>query len=1284
MNKTIKKKSQHIKKKINLTKRGGAVAMNGYDESSCINRYAKDLQYDNSVFTWRGDKIKIDDVYFYDKTLEMYINMFLFNDKEYKSISLFNNFNDYIEFIHNAFKNEIHMKILNILIKGIKSSDDDDTGAVLYDAGTHNWNNYLYIVLENNYLYAYINIKDNDTDTIRKYEKRSEDFNAINFMFDESYAKISADLRKSKRQYLILSVGIKSNIELETIRLLEKSKSDANKVLYNEINTIININQRPINIPINYGDVSIFNPTQQDFLETEFNKLNKKQKSIVENLNYNIEFIQGPPGTGKSQTILGLSTRYANKENKMLISAVTNKAIESIMEKFHGFIDSGSNVENPISPDELNNCFNITTFGNNIKEITSKYHYIKKAAELHKKTVDPNTPSWFFTLYCNNRKSNRHRALLQALETNDYVKFNKILEKTKILIKDIAIEMLVTDKSEEFIKDATFTYTKEKYPKETNLNREPLKTMNYMWDKMICEVLNNTTTFVGTLNSYYKFIYENGFLYSKHYCTVQNRKLYNKILNISYVIMDEVGIINETEILSLYVRPCIMANMKSVEKNEDYITPLFKKIILIGDPFQLAPFSYVPNDDQLEEIENIEIQKTQFIGGQIPKKQIQLGGMQLSSIASAHGTTPIPTKLVPGSSFDSQSEYIKQAITSYYLADDTTPRPPTIVVDPLTIQSEYTLKFPVYVPLKYPHIYDIRFYKGYDHKGRRGFFNRVIRIFKEIPMFTEQYRMHLDISNLVSYISYNCKLETSEKMLNERRAKNAIVWCDIGSTIEQKIGTSHSNVNEATAIVNLIQLIRINDPNKKIMIITFYKSQIKTITDLINDVSKKIINKNVDITVETVDSSQGSEQDCVIISPVRCNLDRTIGFVKNKNRVMVALSRAKEQVFIVGNIYTLCEDPLWRTIYIASYYSKLRLLEDDINMYPRSIDFEILRMKHQQGPQHLMDGESRGRGDGGGGGGFGIRSRPTPNFTPEYSGIGVIHGNNYKYIDDFFEIYDRQLLILISYVESHPEQTENVTSRMQKMMVELNQYVIKTFGEDPDIIYQIDNYFNGITRDKISQQNQGFKNSIKQNIIQIISSRGLRASDEYLGPRGLLSSDEVRGSRGISASAKYRRPIGISASAESNSPIGSNYTSTITKSIKKVEELRREVKNFSYYEQDLHLKYPAIIIDIILNKNNILGYEDPVIVEDKKMIKRKRLNSFIELLKIYIKPIDEEALTFDSFKRENKLYDYKAINKFLERQIKGFDETVMSAYLLCYILNTTPSDYNSSTMIEGY
>lgn len=55
------------------------------------------------------------------------------------------------------------------------------------------------------------------------------------------------------------------------------------------------------------------------------------------------------------------------------------------------------------------------------------------------------------------------------------------------------------------------------------------------------------------------------------------------------------------------------------------------------------------------------------------------------------------------------------------------------------------------------------------------------------------------------------------------------------------------------------------------------------------------------VRVAAIDDYQGEENDIIILSLVRNNSQSRVGFLKTDNRVCVALSRAKNGLYVFGN-----------------------------------------------------------------------------------------------------------------------------------------------------------------------------------------------------------------------------------------------------------------------------------------------------------------------------------------------------------------------------------------------
>ena len=56
----------------------------------------------------------------------------------------------------------------------------------------------------------------------------------------------------------------------------------------------------------------------------------------------------------------------------------------------------------------------------------------------------------------------------------------------------------------------------------------------------------------------------------------------------------------------------------------------------------------------------------------------------------------------------------------------------------------------------------------------------------------------------------------------------------------------------------------------------------------------------------------------MVLSCVRCNGAGAVGFLADRRRLCVALSRARARLVVVGSAATLRSDPVWRAVHAAA------------------------------------------------------------------------------------------------------------------------------------------------------------------------------------------------------------------------------------------------------------------------------------------------------------------------------------------------------------------------------
>uniref|UniRef100_A0A0K0FFA6 Regulator of nonsense transcripts 1 (inferred by orthology to a human protein) n=1 Tax=Strongyloides venezuelensis TaxID=75913 RepID=A0A0K0FFA6_STRVS len=180
------------------------------------------------------------------------------------------------------------------------------------------------------------------------------------------------------------------------------------------------------------------------------------------------------------------------------------------------------------------------------------------------------------------------------------------------------------------------------------------------------------------------------------------------------------------------------------------------------------------------------------------------------------------------------------------------------------------------------------------------------------------YRMHPKILKLVSKMFYDDTLKcgvTPEQrdLLTSKfpKLRNPYLFVNTkGSSSEVGSGNSLKNDDEAEAVITILEMFK----EKKISpsdvtIISMYKSQTENISDRFD--------KDYIPQICTVDSFQGSENEIIILCTTKATANHrgcVSDFLKDKNRINVAFSRAKSGLIILGDKSCLSDPSIWTDI----------------------------------------------------------------------------------------------------------------------------------------------------------------------------------------------------------------------------------------------------------------------------------------------------------------------------------------------------------------------------------
>lgn len=207
-------------------------------------------------------------------------------------------------------------------------------------------------------------------------------------------------------------------------------------------------------------------------------------------------------------------------------------------------------------------------------------------------------------------------------------------------------------------------------------------------------------------------------------------------------------------------------------------------------------------------------------------------------------------------------------------------------------------------------------------------FERLQRMYgsRVIRMLVVQYRMHAQIAAFPSRALYHRALinhesvrahrlrdlpNTSAGEEHEEVLDVPVVFFDTAGCeyFERLAGDtdgggvmdegSKYNENEAVVVQRWVEkLVSAGVYPSQIAIITPYQAQVSLISSFLHPTMPEL-------EIGSVDGMQGREKEAVILSLVRSNDKREVGFLKDKRRLNVAMTRARRHLCIVGDSSTI-------------------------------------------------------------------------------------------------------------------------------------------------------------------------------------------------------------------------------------------------------------------------------------------------------------------------------------------------------------------------------------------
>lgn len=249
---------------------------------------------------------------------------------------------------------------------------------------------------------------------------------------------------------------------------------------------------------------------------------------------------------------------------------------------------------------------------------------------------------------------------------------------------------------------------------------------------------------------------------------------------------------------------------------------------------------------------------------------------------------------------------------------------------------------------------------------KQSLFERLISL-GHVPVRLEvQYRMNPALSEFSLNMFYDGLLQNGVT-LDERTWRGGfpwpvadcpmMFWANYGKEEISSLGSSYLNRVEAMNVEKIItRLFNDGVSPHQIGVITPYEGQRAYIVQYMSMNSLMVTKRAqyAEVEVSSVDAFQGREKDFIILSCVRANDDRAIGFLKDPRRLNVALTRAKYGMVVLGNPRLLSRNRLWN--FLLVHYRERGCLVDgpldnlQLSLVPLSNPKALRAEQHEQFP----------------------------------------------------------------------------------------------------------------------------------------------------------------------------------------------------------------------------------------------------------------------------------------------------------------------------------------------
>ncbi|XP_058179710.1 uncharacterized protein LOC131298334 isoform X2 [Rhododendron vialii] len=212
----------------------------------------------------------------------------------------------------------------------------------------------------------------------------------------------------------------------------------------------------------------------------------------------------------------------------------------------------------------------------------------------------------------------------------------------------------------------------------------------------------------------------------------------------------------------------------------------------------------------------------------------------------------------------------------------------------------------------------------------RSLFERLVILGHKKHLLNVQYRMHPSISLFPNRAFYESRILDGPNVKERAYERRLLRGSMYGSYSFINVSQGKEECDESYSMKNMVEVAVVSEivaslskecvaAKQKLRVgcLSPYQAQVSALRNRLGETYNTDSYPDFTVDIQSVDEFKGGEEDLIIISTVRYNAQGSVGFLSNRQRTNVALTRARHCLWILGNGATLITSgSVWKELVV--------------------------------------------------------------------------------------------------------------------------------------------------------------------------------------------------------------------------------------------------------------------------------------------------------------------------------------------------------------------------------